>query len=50
MMISSLSDEKEFNKNSGDYRKTKHQLALDHLKLANKNKQKSLCTFQPLKI
>lgn len=49
MMISSLSDEKEFNKNSRDYRKTKHQLALDHLKIAYKNKQKSLVYFPTIK-
>lgn len=50
MMISSLSDtDKEFDKNSRDYRKTKHQLALDHLEKAYKNKQKSLIYFPTIK-
>lgn len=50
MMISSLSDtDKDFNKNSRDYRKTKHQLVLDHLELAYKNKQKSLIYFPTIK-
>ena len=49
-MISSLSDtDKDFNKNSRDYRKTKHQLALDHLELAYKNKHKSLIYFPTIK-
>lgn len=50
MMISSLSDtDKDFDRNSRDYRKTKHQLALDHLELAYKNKQKSLIYFPTIK-
>lgn len=49
MMISSLSDDKEFNRNSRDYRKTKHQLALDHLDFAYKNGQKSLVYFPTIK-
>lgn len=50
MMISSLSDtDDDFNKNSRDYRKTKHQLALNHLELAYKNKQKSLIYFPTIK-
>ena len=50
MMISSLSDtDKEFDRNSRDYRKTKHQLALDHLEKAYKNKQKSLIYFPTIK-
>ena len=50
MMISSLSDtDKEFDRNSRDYRKTKHQLTLNHLELAYKNKQKSLIYFPTIK-
>ena len=50
MMISSLSHtDKDFDRNSRDYRKTKHQLALDHLELAYKNKQKSLIYFPTIK-
>ncbi|CDI50597.1 helicase domain-containing protein [Clostridium tetani 12124569] len=50
MMISSLGDvDKDFTKNSRDYRKTKHQLALDHLEHAYRNNQKSLIYFPTIK-
>lgn len=50
MVISSLSDkDKEFKRNSRDYRKIKHQLALNHLEMAYKKRQKSLIYFPTIR-
>lgn len=50
MMISSLNrDDDEYNKNFRDYRKTKHQLALDHLRMSYANKKKTLVYFPTIK-
>lgn len=51
MMISSLGDiENDLTKNNREYKKTKQQLALNHLIEAYKNKQKSLIYFPTIKI
>lgn len=44
------SSEKDLEKEGRDYRKTKHVLALRHLKKAYKNKQKSLVYFPTVKL
>lgn len=50
MLISSLDyKDKSFNSNSRDYRRIKHQLALDHLEHAYKKNQKSLMYFPTIK-
>ncbi|WP_444685472.1 DEAD/DEAH box helicase [Alkalicoccus luteus] len=44
------SSDKDLEKEGRDYRKTKHTLALKHLKMAHKNKQKSLVYFPTVKL
>ena len=44
------SSEKDLEKEGRDYRKTKHALALKHLKKAHKNKQKSLIYFPTVRL
>jgi ATP-dependent DNA helicase RecQ len=44
------SSEKDLDKEGRDYRKTKHALALKHLKKAYKHKQKSLVYFPTVKL
>jgi ATP-dependent DNA helicase RecQ len=44
------SSEKDLEKEGRDYRKTKHALALKHLKKAHNNKQKSLVYFPTVKL
>lgn len=50
MAISSLGDnEKDYIKNNREYRKTKQQLGLDFLRVAYKNKQKTLVYFPTIR-
>ncbi len=49
MMVSSTDGEEAFEKNSRDYKKTKQQLALDHLIMSNQNNSKSLIYFPTIR-